>query len=91
MIAEKKNTQMNLVIIVLIVLNVLLGIYLAFFKVSAYSLEAMKAGWVENMQMARQLYKSPVYIEQQKATLEQILGSMAPNWQVEDTTPVAPQ
>ena len=26
--------------------------------------------------MARQLYKSPVYIQQQKATLDQILGSM---------------
>jgi hypothetical protein len=28
------------------------------------------------MKMARQLYNSPVYIQQQKATLEQILGSM---------------
>jgi hypothetical protein len=28
------------------------------------------------MEMATKLYKSPVYIQQQKTTLDQILGSM---------------
>jgi len=41
------------------------------------------------MKMARQLYKSPVYIQQQKATLDQILGSMNQAAQV-DTITVQP-
>ncbi len=66
----------KILIIALLVLNLLLGLYIAFIKPSAYSLEAMKAGGAENMRMAKQLYKSEVYIQQQKSTLEQILGSM---------------
>ena len=76
MTTEKKYENMKMFVIVLLVLNVLLGIYIAFFKHDAIRLETMKAGWAQNMNMARQLYKSPVYIQQQKATLDQILGSM---------------
>jgi hypothetical protein len=36
----------------------------------------LKAGGRENMEMATKLYNSPVYIQQQKTTLDQILGSM---------------
>jgi hypothetical protein len=45
------------------------------------------------MNMARQLYTSPAYIQQQKTTLDQILGSMnAPTVTpaADTTTPTAP-
>ncbi|HBB04106.1 TPA: hypothetical protein DCZ39_04390 [Patescibacteria group bacterium] len=58
------------------VLNVLLGIYLSFFKRDAYRLETLKVGGAENMNLAVQLYNADAYKQQQKATLEQILGSM---------------
>lgn len=90
MTTEKKNEQMKLLVIGLLVLNVLLGVYIAFFKHDALRLEAMKAGGVDNMKMARQLYNSDVYIQQQKATLQQILDSMnqAQQQPVVDTTAV---
>jgi hypothetical protein len=40
------------------------------------------------MSMATQLYKSPVYIQQQKSTLDQILGSM--NQAAQPTTTTTP-
>jgi len=89
MTTEKKYADMKMFVIALLILNVLLGVYIAFFKPDALSLEAMKAGWAANMKMARQLYKSPVYIQQQKATLDQILGSMNQAAQV-DTITVQP-
>lgn len=76
MTTEKKQEQTKLLIIVLLALNLLLGIYIAFFKRDALWLETMKAGGTENMTLAKQLYNSPVYIKQQKDTLDQILGSM---------------
>ncbi|EKD25025.1 MAG: hypothetical protein ACD_80C00131G0028 [uncultured bacterium (gcode 4)] len=76
MTTEKKQYQAKMFIIVLLTLNVLLGIYIAFFKRDALWLETMKAGGSTNMNMARQLYNSPAYIQQQKSTLDQILGSM---------------
>jgi protein-disulfide isomerase len=57
-------------------INLLLGVYVAFFKTDALSLETLKAGWAENMKLAAQLYNSDVYKQQQKSTLEQILGSL---------------
>lgn len=83
MTTEKKHENMKIFVIVLLSLNLLFGIYTAFFKRDALWLENMKAGGVENMQMAKKLYTSPVYIQQQKDTLDQILGSMN---QVQDTT-----
>jgi hypothetical protein len=38
------------------------------------------------MKMARQLYDSPAYIQQQKATLDQILGSINQAGQPAPTT-----
>jgi len=96
MTIRKKEENMRLLVIILLVLNVLLGIYIAFFKRDALWLEAMKAGGTENMNMAQQLYKSPTYIQQQKTTLEQILGSMnkaaeQPAAQVPTTTTTQPE
>lgn len=50
--------------------------YVAFFKPWAYSLETLKVGGRQNMKMAKQLYKSDMYKEQQSITLQQILDSM---------------
>lgn len=83
MTTEKKYGNMKVLFMALIVLNLLLGVYIAFFKHDAYRLETLKVGGSENMQMARQLYSSDVYIQQQKSTLEQIIASM---WGTADTT-----
>jgi len=76
MIHEKKEYQIQILIIALLALNVLLGVYIGFFKHDALRLETLKAGGTANMKMAEQLYNSPVYIQQQKTTLDQILSSM---------------
>jgi len=82
-----KIDTMKIGIVALLALNVLLGVYIAFIKPGAYSLEAMKAWGRENMKMAQQLYQSDVYIQQQKMTLEQILGSINQMWNSFDDTP----
>ncbi|MCX6825184.1 MAG: hypothetical protein NTY80_03075 [candidate division SR1 bacterium] len=76
MTTETNNNQMKMLIVILLVINALLGIYIGFFKKDALWLETLKAGGAQNMSMARQLYASPAYQQQQKATLDQILGSM---------------
>jgi len=81
MTLEKKYENMKVFIIVLLILNVLLWVYIAFFKRDALWLETLKAGWTENMKMAQQLYNSPAYIQQQKSTLDQILWSIQQAWQ----------
>ena len=87
---EKKPTPINILIMALVVVNLLLSVYVTFFKHDALWLETLKAGWATNMSMAKQLYESPVYIQQQKSTLDQILGSMnqaAPQPTVTPTLP----
>ena len=76
MTTHKREKNINIAIIGLVVLNVLLGVYIGFFKRDALWLETIKAGGTANMDMAQQLYTSPAYIQQQKSTLDQILGSM---------------
>lgn len=76
MVKTTQNDTTRIVIVALLVLNILLGVYIAFIKPDAHSLEVLKAGWRENMNMATQLYESDAYIQQQEATLQQILGSM---------------
>ena len=73
---EKQQSNITMVLVVLLVLNVLLTLYVGFFKRDALWLETLKAGGTENMNLANQLYNSDVYKQQQKATLDQILGSM---------------
>ena len=96
MTTEKKQDQMKMFVIALLALNLLLGIYIAFFKKDALWLETLKAGGADNMAMAKQLYASPVYIKQQKDTLDQILGSMnqptaqVPGAQTQPTAAQAP-
>ncbi len=82
MTIAKKYTKMDIAFIVLLVLNVLFGIYIAFFKRDALWLETLKVWWADNMKLAVQLYESDVYKEQQSSTLQQILDSM---WQTDTT------
>ena len=80
----EKNNNLSMIVIVLLALNAVFGIYIAFFKPDAYSLEQLKVGGRENMKMAMQLYTSDIYKQEQRSTLEQILGSldqMAPTQQ----------
>jgi protein-disulfide isomerase len=94
---EKKQSQLKLLVIVLLALNVLLGIYIAFFKRDALWLETLKVGGAANMKLSAQLYNADVYKQQQKSTLEQILGSMNQTGTAQadttaptaDTTPIA--
>lgn len=74
--AKKNFFNMNSILIVLLALNAIFGIYVAFIKPDAYSLETLKVWGRSNMKMAMELYKSDMYKDQQKSTLEQILGSM---------------
>ncbi|MEI7557318.1 MAG: hypothetical protein WCJ45_00205 [bacterium] len=76
MTTEKKKETMKMIVIGLLVLNLLIGIYAAFIKKDAVRLETLKVGGSENMQMAEQLYTADAYKQQQKTTLEQILGQM---------------
>lgn len=76
MTTEKNQQNMKIIVIALLILNVLFGLYIAFFKPSAYSLETLKVWWAENMALAIQLYNSDAYKQQQRSTLEQILGSL---------------
>ena len=76
MTTGKKDGDMKIFLIVLLALNLLVGIYIAFFKTGAYQLETMKVGWSANMKLAVQLYEADQYKQQQKTTLEGILSSM---------------
>jgi len=84
---DKKYYSVNMLILLLLVLNVLLGWYIAFFKPWAYALETLKVWGRKNMKMAVQLYKSDMYKEQQSLTLQQILDSM---WQPQENTGTSP-
>lgn len=86
MTTEKKYGNMKMFLIGLLVLNVLFSIYIAFFKHDAVRLETLKVGGRENMRLAVQLYQSDAYVQQQKSTLEQILGSMGTADTTTDTT-----
>ena len=77
MTTEKKHNQIKMFLIAILLLNVVLGIYISFFKKDAYRLETLKVGGADNMNLAVQLYNADAYKQQQKATLEQILGSMS--------------
>lgn len=76
MIKALKKEPMKMFVLVLLVINLLLSIYISFFRSSAYGLETLKAWGRENMKMAKQLYTSEAYIQQQKSTLEQYLSSI---------------
>ncbi len=84
---EQKQANITMLLVVVLVLNVLLTLYIGFFKRDAYRLETLKVGGADNMQLATQLYQSDSYVQQQKATLDQILGTI--NQGADTTVPAA--
>ena len=71
-----KKFNINMLIAILLGLNILLIIYVAFFKRDALRMETLKAGGSENMTLVKQLYRSDAYNQQQKSAIEQVLGSI---------------
>jgi hypothetical protein len=69
-----KNT--TTAVIVLLVINVLLLVYVGFFKHDAVWLETMKVGGRENMTLVQQLYNSDMYKTQQTQAIQQVLSSI---------------
>ncbi len=90
MTTEKKHQNMKMFFMALLVLNLLFSIYIGFFKRDALWLETLKVGWSENMKLAVQLYNADAYKQQQKSTLDQILGSMWTTGTTATDTPAAP-
>lgn len=56
-------------------INLILTLYVAFFKTDAVRLETLKSGGSENFALVQKLYESDAYKSQQKQTLEQVLSS----------------
>lgn len=88
MVAEKKQINTTMLLIWLVAFNILLSLYVSFFKNDALSLETLKVGGAENMRIATQLYKLPAFQAQGKQQLEQ--GLQMYQWTA-DTTADATQ
>lgn len=72
-------------------INLILTLYVAFFKADAVRLEEMKSGGSENFALVKQLYQSDAYKAQQKQTLEQVLWSFNGQWDTANTNDAAPE
>lgn len=76
----------KIIIIVLLAINLLLALYISFFKKDALWLETLKAGWSENFALIEKLYSNESFKTQQADTLAQVIWSM--DWEVATETPV---
>ncbi|AHB40951.1 Sodium/proton antiporter [candidate division SR1 bacterium RAAC1_SR1_1] len=70
----------------LLVINLILAVYIAFFKRDALWVETLKAGGSENFAMIEKLYTSESFKSQQAQTLAQVLGSMEGGAATSETT-----
>lgn len=75
----KTNESMKMIVLSLLVINLILSVYVAFFKKDALWLESMKAGGSKNFGLVQQLYQNDTYKTQQAQTLNQIMNSMQAN------------
>lgn len=71
-----KSDYLKTIAIALLVINLVLAVYVAFFKRDALWIETLKAWWSENFALVEKLYTSDTYKNQQAQTLAQVLGSM---------------
>lgn len=78
----KKIEQIHIWFFVLIAINILLTVFVIVRKDPSWKLEEMKAWWAENFAMVQQLYSSDQYIQQQKDSINQFLGSI--EWDSQD-------
>ena len=73
-----KKVETSVLIAVFLGINLLLMIYVAFFKRDALRLETLKVGGPENMALVTKLYESDQNKQQNKSSIEQALASL--NW-----------
>lgn len=70
------DSSLKTLTVALLVINIILSVYVAFFKRDALWIETLKAGGRENFTMVEKLYTSETYKNQQAQTLAQVLGTM---------------
>lgn len=73
---NKISDSSKILIVALLIVNLLLTIYVGFFKRDAVWLETLKSGGSDNFKLVQELYTSDSYKDQQTQTLNQILWSM---------------
>lgn len=73
-------------LLVIVWLNLIFTLYLAFFKTDALALETLKSGGRDNFKLVEKLYNSDAYKTQQKQSLEQVLSSLNTAGTEADTT-----
>jgi hypothetical protein len=61
--------KLPLILLVVLALNLLLLLYVSFFKRDALWLETLKVGGSSNMQLVQKLYSSDGYKQQQQAAI----------------------
>ena len=74
------------IVVILLVLNLLLLFYIWFIKKDSYRLEKLKVGWNENMSLVQKLYTSDAYKAQQQTAIQQALSSFDAQAAKEPTT-----
>ncbi len=83
--------KLPLILLVVLSLNLLLLLYVSFFKKDALWLETLKVGGATNMQLVEKLYSSDGYKQQQQAAIQQVLDGMkgddAQQWVTPEATP----
>lgn len=72
----KITKHFDTILVIILALNAIFLLYIAFFKNDAVSLEIMKSGWSENFNIVQQLYQHPSYVAQQKDWIQQGLESL---------------
>ena len=75
LIHNNKDT-LTVIIACVLVLNLILSVYTAFFKKDALWAEELKAGGADNFALVQQLYSSDTYKQQQAQQLGQYLAQM---------------
>lgn len=63
------------ILLIAIALNVLLVVYIAFFKRDALWVETLKSGGSENFQLVEKLYQNENYQKQQTTAIQQAIDS----------------
>ncbi len=77
--ATKKAINLGdskIILIVVLAINLLLSLYVAFFKKDAIWLETLKTGGKGNFQLVQDLYNNENYKNQQTQTINQVLSQM---------------
>lgn len=72
----KITKHFDTILIVILALNAIFLLYVAFFKKDAIGLEVMKSGGSDNFTLVQQLYQNPAYVSQQRDAIQQGLESL---------------